>query len=135
MKRLYKQAAVLPAESGFAVMLDGKTVRTPAKAGLVVKSRALADAIAAEWQAQGDKVDPDTMPLTRLASTAIDLVTPRHGEIVAMVAKYQARSRCARISGIRRTSGGIGKKELSMKLTAAIAQTAYGVDASEIVQS
>jgi len=90
MKRLYRDAAATPAEGGFAVTLDGKPVRTPAKAALVVAGRALAEAIAAEWQAQGERVDPGTMPLTRLASTAIDLVAPRRAEVVAMIAKYAA---------------------------------------------
>lgn len=90
MKRLYRDVAAVPAEGGFAVTLDGKPVRTPAKAALVVAGRALAEAIAAEWQAQGERVDPSTMPLTRLASTAIDLVAPRRAEIVAMIAKYAA---------------------------------------------
>ncbi len=65
-------------------------MRTPAKAPLVVPRRALAEAIAAEWQAQGERVLPDTMPLTRLASTAIDLVAPRRAAVVAMIAKYAA---------------------------------------------
>ncbi|HUB96133.1 MAG TPA: ATP12 family protein [Stellaceae bacterium] len=90
MKRLYRHAAVETAEGGFAITLDGKIVRTPGKAALVLGSRALAEAIAAEWQAQGDRVDPESMPMTRLASTAIDLVAPRHAEVVAMIAKYAA---------------------------------------------
>jgi len=90
VKRLYRHAAVETAEGGFAITLDGKIVRTPGKAALVLGSRALAEAIAAEWQAQGDRVDPESMPMTRLASTAIDLVAPRHAEVVAMIAKYAA---------------------------------------------
>jgi chaperone required for assembly of F1-ATPase len=90
VKRLYRDAAATPAEGGFAVTLDGKQVRTPARAALVVAGRALAEAIAAEWQAQGERVDPETMPLTRLASTAIDLVAPRRAEVAAMIAKYAA---------------------------------------------
>jgi chaperone required for assembly of F1-ATPase len=90
MKRFYRRAAIDPVAGGFAVTLDGKPMRTPAKAAFVVESRALAEAVAAEWQAQGDRVEPDTMPLTRLASTAIDLVAPRHAEVVAMIAKYAA---------------------------------------------
>ena len=63
-------------------------MRTPAKARLAVPSRALADAIAGEWEAQGEQIDPAIMPLTRLASIAIDLVAPRRDEVVAAIAKY-----------------------------------------------
>jgi len=88
MRRFYKEAAAAPAEGGHAVLLDGKPMRTPAKAALVVPSRRLAEAIAAEWQAQGDEIVREALGLTRLASTAIDLVAPRRAEIVAAVARY-----------------------------------------------
>ena len=70
--RLRKVATVEPAEGGYGVALDGKPMRTPAKRELIVPSAALADAIAAEWDAQEDEIRPATMPLTRLAATAID---------------------------------------------------------------
>jgi len=88
MKRFYQVAAVEPADGGFTVALDGKPVRTPAKAALTVASRALAAAIADEWQAQQGELKPAELPLTRLASTAIDLVTPRRAEVIAGIAKY-----------------------------------------------
>jgi chaperone required for assembly of F1-ATPase len=88
VKRFYKTVAVAPAESGFAVMLDGRPVRTPARKPLAVASRALAEAIAAEWDAQSERVEPATMPLTRLASTALDLVAARRPDIVGEVAGY-----------------------------------------------
>ena len=88
MKRFYKDAAVVEAGNGFSVSLDGKPVRTPAKQPLLVPSRALAEAIAEEWRAQGDKVDPRSLPLTRLCSIAIDLVGPRREAVVAEIAKY-----------------------------------------------
>jgi len=88
MRRFYEAATVEAVAGGFTVALDGKPVRTPAKAPLVVASRALAAAIAAEWQAQAGEVRPNALPLTRLASTALDLVAPRHAEIVAGIAKY-----------------------------------------------
>jgi chaperone required for assembly of F1-ATPase len=90
MRRFYKTATVEAVEGGFTVTLDGKTMRTPAKAALTVASRALAAAIAAEWEAQDGEVRPSALPMTRLASTAIDLVAPRHAEIVAGIAKYAA---------------------------------------------
>jgi chaperone required for assembly of F1-ATPase len=90
MKRFYKQAAVSEAPEGFAVALDGKPIQTPAKAPLLLPSLALAEAIAAEWQAQGGEMQPAALALTRLASTAIDLIAPRRPEIVAAIAKYAA---------------------------------------------
>jgi chaperone required for assembly of F1-ATPase len=88
VKRVYKKVAVQAAEGGFAVMLDGRPVRTPGRKMLAVPSRALAEAIAGEWRAQGDKVEPRSMPLTRLASTAIDLVGQRRPAIVDEIAAY-----------------------------------------------
>src|SRR5208282_5355341 len=90
MKRFYKQATVAPAEGGYAVLLDGKPIRTPAKAGLAVKSRRLAEAMAEEWQTQGEEIKPDDLHLTRLAGTVIDLIEPRRTQIIAEIAKYAA---------------------------------------------
>lgn len=88
MKRFYKEARVVAAESSFIIQLDGKTLQTPAKHELRVPSSALAEAIAAEWQGQGVTVSPITLPLTRLVSTAIDRVAARRNEVVAEIAKY-----------------------------------------------
>jgi len=88
VKRFYKSAGVTEAPDGFAVVLDGKPVRTPAKRPLAVPTRALAEAIAEEWLMQGDTVDPKRLPLTRLASIALDLVAPRREAVVAEVVKY-----------------------------------------------
>lgn len=75
-KRFYKAAAVAPHEAGFAIVLDGRATRTPAKKYLAVPQRALAEAIAAEWEAQVEEIDPGRMPLTRLVNSAIDRVAP-----------------------------------------------------------
>jgi len=72
VKRFYKQVTTPAAESGFGIALDGKPVKTPARVALVLPTKTLAKAVAAEWRAQGDKVLPETMPLTRLANSAID---------------------------------------------------------------
>lgn len=88
MKRFYRSAVAAASETGFTVLLDGKTLRTPAKNALVVPSPALAEAIAAEWQGQGATVSPLALPLTRLVSTAIDRVTPRRAEVLAEITKY-----------------------------------------------
>ena len=88
MKRFYRDATVAPGEDGYSVTLDGKPLRTPGKAELRVPSRGLAEAIAAEWRAQVSEVRPQNLPLTRLANTALDLVTPRRAQIVAEIANY-----------------------------------------------
>ncbi|HUK58957.1 MAG TPA: ATP12 family protein [Stellaceae bacterium] len=88
-RRLYRAAGTVEAEGGgFLVVLDDKPVRTPAKAPLAVPSRALGEAIAAEWEAQSERIDPDSMPLTRIASIAIDLVAPRRASVIGEIAKY-----------------------------------------------
>ena len=88
MKRFYKTAGVTETPDGFGVTLDGKPVRTPAKRPLAVPTRALAEAITAEWLAQRETVDPKRLPLTRITSIALDLVAPRREAVVAEVVKY-----------------------------------------------
>lgn len=88
MKRFYKEASAAPAEGGFVIRLDGRPVRTPKKAELVLPTAALADAIAGEWSAQGERIVPASMPLCRLANTAIDWVRPERERISALLAGY-----------------------------------------------
>lgn len=90
MKRFYKDTGVDEGEGGFRVLLDGKPMRTPAKAILVVPTRALAEAIAAEWAAVPEKVEINAahLPLTRLAATGIDRVMSRRADVIADTAKY-----------------------------------------------
>jgi chaperone required for assembly of F1-ATPase len=88
MKRFWKEAAAVPQDGGWGIALDGRAVRTPARAPLQVESTALADAIAAEWQAQGDTIDPASMPLTGLANAAIDLAAPDPAAFAAPIAAY-----------------------------------------------
>lgn len=71
-RRFYKTAVHAAEGDGFAVRLDGRIAKTPGKRALVVKSERLAQALAAEWSAQGERIDPVTMPLTRFVNTAID---------------------------------------------------------------
>lgn len=73
-KRFYEQAAAAQVDGGFAVELDGRAVKTPAGQPLVFPSKALADAVACEWNAQGDDIDPKSMSLMPLCGTAIDRV-------------------------------------------------------------
>lgn len=71
-KRFYERAAYAETEGGFALMLDGRTARTPAKNRLIVSREAVAAALAEEWNAQEIVIDPAIMPLTRLVNSAID---------------------------------------------------------------
>ncbi len=87
-KRFWKDTSVEVSDAGFRVLLDGRPVKTPAKSAFAVPSRALADLIATEWQAQEDKIDPETMPFTRMANSAIDKVTPQHQAVAEMLAEY-----------------------------------------------
>jgi len=87
-KRFYTSAAIAEAADGFAVMLDGKPIRTPSRQPLVVPQREIAQAIADEWNAQGEIIDPMTMPLTRLANSVIAAVVDRVDAVAADIAKY-----------------------------------------------
>lgn len=102
MKRFYKETGVDAGEGGFRVLLDGKPMRTPAKAVLVVPTRALAEAIADEWAAVPEKAEINAahLPLTRLAATGIDRVVSRRDEVIADTSKYAASDLlCYRAAG------------------------------------
>ena len=86
--RFYQNAQVGESGDGFAILLDGKPVRTPARRTLAAPVRALADAIAAEWQAQHERIDPAAMPLTRLANAIIDQVAAAPRPVRAEIEKY-----------------------------------------------
>jgi chaperone required for assembly of F1-ATPase len=88
MKRFYTDATIVAEGGGFAVQLDGRAVRTPARAPLALPTAALAEAIVDEWRAQGERVDPRAMPMTGLANAAIDQVAPNHASFAADVARY-----------------------------------------------
>ena len=87
-RRFYGEAGVEEAESGFRVVLDGRPVRTPARGFLIAPSRRLAEAIAAEWDSQGETIDPSTMPVTRFANSIIDGVVAAPAPVAADIAKY-----------------------------------------------
>jgi chaperone required for assembly of F1-ATPase len=89
-KRHYSSVAVAPADKGFAVTLDGRTPRSPAGRPLVLPTESLADVVAEEWAAQGERVDFATMPATRLAHVALDAAPRAHGEMAGRLAEYAA---------------------------------------------
>src|SRR5689334_14579088 len=86
-KRFYKEAGIAAAGGGFAVTLDGKPIRTPSRRKVVAPTSEIAEAIAAEWNAQGETIDPLTMPLTRFANSVAE-VTDRIDAVADDVAKY-----------------------------------------------
>lgn len=87
-KRFYKQAAVEERDGGFQLVLDGRPAKTPAKNRLAAPTRALAAALAEEWNGVGAEIDPAAMPLTRIVNSAIDGVAPRREAVLADLAKY-----------------------------------------------
>jgi chaperone required for assembly of F1-ATPase len=95
MKRFYKTVSVAAAdpsagsgEEEHRILLDGRPMRTPAKGVLAVPSRALAEAVAAEWDAQREEIEPASMPLTRLVNSTLDGVRGREDDVRAEIAKY-----------------------------------------------
>ncbi|HXT08038.1 MAG TPA: ATP12 family protein [Roseiarcus sp.] len=88
IKRFYSTAGAGEVEGGFAVLLDGRIARTPAKRKLVAPTRALAEAIAAEWATQGEIIEPLSMPLTRLADSALDGVAEALEATIAEIGSY-----------------------------------------------
>jgi chaperone required for assembly of F1-ATPase len=87
-KRFYAQAAVSEQDGLFHVALDGRTARTPARRPLAVTSRRVAEALAAEWEAQDGQIDPARMPLTRLVNSAIDGVADQQQAVRDEIVRY-----------------------------------------------
>jgi chaperone required for assembly of F1-ATPase len=92
MKRFYKETSIDTDEGGYRVLLDGRPVRTPAKAMLLVPTRALGEAIAAEWSEvpENEELKVSQLPLTRLAATGLDRVSTQRQRVVDDTAKYAA---------------------------------------------
>lgn len=87
-KRFWKDTQTQAKEDGFIVTLDGREVKTPAKARMILPTQALAEAIAAEWDAQEDLIKPATMPMTRTANSAIDTVGHNLDHVIDSLAQY-----------------------------------------------
>lgn len=102
MKRFWKDVSVEREDGGWGIRLDGRPVKTPARASLVVPTEALAEAIAEEWRAVRGTIDPRAMPLTGLANAAIDRVAPDRGAFAEGLARYaEADLACYRAEGPR----------------------------------
>jgi chaperone required for assembly of F1-ATPase len=99
-KRFWKTATAEACDGGFTVRLDGRAVKTPAKAAFVVPTLAMAEAAAAEWDAQTGAVKPETMPVTRAANSAIDKLGLQFAEVAELLAAYGASDLlCYRATG------------------------------------
>jgi chaperone required for assembly of F1-ATPase len=88
MKRFYREVTLGSGTAGFEILLDGRPVRTPAKAPMTLPSQRLAEAVMAEWQAQDKDINPETMPMTRICCTALDQVSANRAQTVADLAVY-----------------------------------------------
>ena len=88
MKRFYKATSVAAVEGGWQAQIDGRAIKTPAKAALVVPTQGLAQVIAGEWAAQGEKVIPESMPMTQYVCSAIDRVAPARAEIIGAMSAF-----------------------------------------------
>lgn len=88
MKRFYKTAEASAEAGGVAILLDGRPVRTPMRAPLLLPNEALGEVVAEEWRGQGDTIDPAAMPLTGLANAAIDHVAADMPRFVSATLAY-----------------------------------------------
>ncbi|WP_294257549.1 ATP12 family protein [uncultured Sphingomonas sp.] len=84
MKRFWKTVTIVDG----AIELDGRPVRTPARAALLLPTPQLAEAVAEEWRSVGEELDPRAMPLTGLANAAIDQIAPNPAPFAADLARY-----------------------------------------------
>jgi chaperone required for assembly of F1-ATPase len=87
-KRFYESVGIEAREDGFSITLDGKPVKTPAKNLLTLPTHEAAELVVAEWGGQGEHIDPATMPITKLANTAIDAVTNSLDEVFAEIVRF-----------------------------------------------
>jgi chaperone required for assembly of F1-ATPase len=126
MKRFWKEAAAVPGESGWAVELDGKPLRTPARQPLIVPTAALGLGISEEWNGAGETLDPRQMPLTGLVNAAIDRVAPDPEAFAANLAKYaEGDLACYRTEGPREL---VSRQEKSWDALLSWARRRFDVD-------
>ncbi len=87
-RRFWTTVGVVEEDGGFGIRLDARALKTPVKTPLILPTRAMAEAIAAEWAAQDGVVQPLSMPVTRAANAALDKVAPQFDEVAALIAAY-----------------------------------------------
>lgn len=87
-KRFYKAVQVEPTDTGFAILLDGKALRTPTRLPIILQDGKIAEELAREWAAQGEFITPSTMPLTRLVNSALSAVADRRPEVLAEITRF-----------------------------------------------
>ena len=126
MKRFWRTVEAQEKGGRWSILLDGKPLRTPARVPLELPTRALADAIAAEWDEVGDDIDPRAMPMTGLANAAIDQVAPDPAAFADALAKYaEADLACYRAEG---PSGLVERQEQDWGGLLAWARRRFDVD-------
>jgi chaperone required for assembly of F1-ATPase len=126
VKRFWKGVSVEPEGEGWSIRLDGRPLKTPARAALVVPTETLAGAVAEEWRNVVEVVDPRAMPLTGLANAAIDRVAPERQAFAEGLARYaEADLACYRAEG---PGGLVTRQEQSWDGLLAWARRRYDVD-------
>jgi chaperone required for assembly of F1-ATPase len=126
VKRFWKEVAVEPEDGGWGIRLDGRPVRTPARAPLMVPGERLAQAIAEEWRDTGQEIDPRAMPMTGLANAAIDHVARDQEAFAQGLARYaEADLACYRAEGPRTL---VERQEASWDKLLGWARRRYDVD-------
>lgn len=88
LKRFYDEVTVVEVENGSALHLDGSLLRTPEKNELLLPNVSLSEALAGEWRAVGEYIDPQAMPITKLAFTAIDRVSPNREAVIEQISAF-----------------------------------------------
>jgi chaperone required for assembly of F1-ATPase len=126
MKRFWKDVSVQKEGDGWTILLDGRPVKTPARAPLLLPTASLTDAVADEWRAVEDKIDPCAMPLTGLANAAIDRVALDKNAFARGIARYaEADLACYRAEGPAQL---IARQEASWDALLGWARRRYDVD-------
>ena len=126
MKRFWKDVSLERDDGGWGIRLDGRPIKTPGRASLLVPTEALADAIADEWRAVEETIDPRAMPLTGLANAAIDRVAPQRAAFAEGLSRYaEADLACYRADGPREL---IDRQERSWDALLSWARRRYDVD-------
>jgi len=126
VKRFWKEVTVDAVDGGFAILLDGRPVKTPARASLAVPTEALAEAVADEWRSVGETIEPRAMPLTGLANAAIDRVVPNKAAFAEALARYaESDLTCYRATGPQEL---VAVQETAWDALLAWARRRYDVD-------